>query len=436
MTSFKYVSPGDITERVFMVPPLDTTKLISTPEMTGVSDLVNLHTATYNKRRCSEFQPDIMVPQVFDYRQEYWQFLSPIIDQGTCGACWAISSTQSLASRFALFSNQVVIPLSATYMVYCLRASFQGHPTYGCNGGNLVEAFWFCAVDGVVSEKCAPYTLSEWFTSSGQVTNQMVGKQHVKCPARVCMNPKDKPLVFRTSTQYIVAGTPHQSGGSEGNIRKDVWINGPASTGFEVREDFMTYWKHLLEGKLKMEATIYDPLPISASNTVMGNHAVQIVGWGEIGIKKFWIVANSWGATNTGNTPADLNDYGYNGYFLMVRGTNACAFESNVVAGIPLLQRGVLAVDGTPNTNAERSLCHILGYDVNAQTIEELSLPQLALLPNTVNSTAFSNDLLYTPDQIGENGTIRRFAVCPPYLPHRCLYKGNCVTNIEECEPV
>lgn len=56
-----------------------------------------------------------------------------------------------------------------------------------------------------------------------------------------------------------------------------------------------------------------------------GGHAVCIVGWGSVEdvmgrITKYWICKNSWG-----------EDFGYNGYFFIRRGTNEVGIESQPV---------------------------------------------------------------------------------------------------------
>ncbi|KAE9412818.1 hypothetical protein Angca_005463, partial [Angiostrongylus cantonensis] len=54
----------------------------------------------------------------------------------------------------------------------------------------------------------------------------------------------------------------------------------------------------------------------------VAGYAVRILGWGEEGRVPYWLVANSWST-----------DWGEDGYFRIVRGTNECGIEENVVAG-------------------------------------------------------------------------------------------------------
>jgi cathepsin B len=53
----------------------------------------------------------------------------------------------------------------------------------------------------------------------------------------------------------------------------------------------------------------------------LGGHAVRVVGWGEENGTKYWKVANSW------------NSYwGENGYFRILRGSDECDIEDNMMS--------------------------------------------------------------------------------------------------------
>lgn len=62
------------------------------------------------------------------------------------------------------------------------------------------------------------------------------------------------------------------------------------------------------------------------SGDELGGHAVKLIGWG---VDKttgtdvpYWIVANSWN-----------NDWGENGFFRILRGSDECGIEDSAVAG-------------------------------------------------------------------------------------------------------
>lgn len=57
-----------------------------------------------------------------------------------------------------------------------------------------------------------------------------------------------------------------------------------------------------------------------------GGHAIKIIGWGTDSESNlpYWIVANSWGT-----------DWGEDGFFRILRGSNECGIEAEIAAGIP-----------------------------------------------------------------------------------------------------
>uniref|UniRef100_A0A0E0PKI3 Peptidase C1A papain C-terminal domain-containing protein n=1 Tax=Oryza rufipogon TaxID=4529 RepID=A0A0E0PKI3_ORYRU len=58
---------------------------------------------------------------------------------------------------------------------------------------------------------------------------------------------------------------------------------------------------------------------------MMGGHAVKLIGWGTTDAgEDYWLLANQW---NRG--------WGDDGYFKIIRGTNECGIEEDVVAGMP-----------------------------------------------------------------------------------------------------
>jgi len=92
-------------------------------------------------------------------------------------------------------------------------------------------------------------------------------------------------------------------------IRTEIFKNGPVSAAFTVYADFPTY-----------KSGVYQ----KHSNKELGGHAIKIIGWGVENGTPYWLVANSW------NT-----DWGNNGFFKILRGSNECGIEEMVNAGLP-----------------------------------------------------------------------------------------------------
>ena len=95
----------------------------------------------------------------------------------------------------------------------------------------------------------------------------------------------------------------------EEEMMNEIFKNGPVEAAFQVYEDFANY-----------KSGIYKHV----SGSMLGGHAIKIIGWGENDQGKYWIVANSWNTT-----------WGMDGYFFIARGNNECGIEEGGVAGIP-----------------------------------------------------------------------------------------------------
>ena len=481
----------------FSVPPMGQTKLI--PITTGLSDLASLSIIPMEYDRCER---TIEPPENWDPRFEYAEYISPIMTQGSCGSCWAFATTGAMASRFAFFMNQKVKPLSPAYMVMCATPEFStmAEPVYGCYGGSLVQAFWFFEQNGVVAQDCLDVSLRDWVPGDTSIQRRIItrtdithrsrqthapdpcqcsfayqmcpsrqtrnlrktnnrtrnaqAQTFVSCPLNKCVNvskPDEIPFVYKLAVAYIVGGSPGQRNTSERNIRLEMYRNGPAATGFEVRADFIDFWKGLLEGRLSGDALVYQPQPASESNPIIGNHAVQLMGWGlspggsslggsspggsglspggsSGGVIKYWIIANSWGATNREVTDAGLADWGNNGYFLFIRGVNACYIESNVIAGLPKIDPNVVGADGVTRVDAGSLICNTVLYEINANTLKQLGMVELDTLPDPIGIYSW----ILPPISETQIGHIQYRDTCPPNLPIRCPV-GSCAQTQVEC---
>lgn len=59
------------------------------------------------------------------------------------------------------------------------------------------------------------------------------------------------------------------------------------------------------------------------TGSLLGGHAVKLLGWGEEDGTPYWLIANNW------NT-----DWGDEGLFKIKRGSNECGIENNIAGGI------------------------------------------------------------------------------------------------------
>jgi cathepsin B len=279
------------------------------------------------------------IPPEFDGRRVWGRWLSPVINQGKCGSCWAFASTSALADRFNIHTlGRFAIRLSSAKLILCdfggneydglsSEENTHGLRDYGCYGNTLYDAWRYLFVYGTVTQACVPYDafgedkVYRGLSDYRDVINVPLCSAVSGKAGDMCANVQyddytgeengDPARFYKAKHIYSVAGVPADKG-SEYNIRHDIYSQGPISTGMEVYPSLYEYKKGDVYTKKKDETE-----PISG-------HAVVIVGWGETSGKKYWIVRNTWGTS-----------WGDRGYFLIARGVNMCAIEENTIGGLP-----------------------------------------------------------------------------------------------------
>ena len=173
--------------------------------------------------------------------------VTPVKNQGSCGSCWAFSSTGALEAAF-FFKGKTLDSFSEQQLVDC-STSFGNQ---GCNGGLMDQAFKYLESNSEEQESDYPY--------SG-----LDGK---------CAYASSKG-VTKVSTYNDVPQTAAQL--------KAALQNGPVAVAVKAN----LWWQLYFGGVSKAcyAGTKADEL----------NHGVLAVGYDDTASVPFWIIKNSWG---------------------------------------------------------------------------------------------------------------------------------------------
>lgn len=218
--------------------------------------------------------PDLdEIPKRVDWRSK--GYVTPVKNQGSCGSCWAFSSTGALEGQTFKMTGKL-ISLSEQNLVDC--STSQGNS--GCSGGWMENAFLYVHDnDGIDTEVGYPYT------------------------------GKDDPCAYKLKykatncTNYYFVDQ-----GNERALAQAVARNGPVSVAIDATHSSFQFYH---------SGIYYEP----ECQTELMSHAVLVVGYGRIHKMNYWIVKNSYGV-----------DWGNQGYILMSKDrSNNCGIATHAV---------------------------------------------------------------------------------------------------------
>ncbi len=281
---------GDGTEPA--APHLDRSampapgKVMENP--TGGFIAPRFQTAHYAAAVAANLRHEKTLPSRYDARA--LGMVTPVKNQGDCGACYAFSSAADLESK-VMRDGQGIEDLSEESMKDC---NFQGT---GCGGGNQFLIMNYLATHGADLETCAPYVPADAGCPLG-------------CQAKYTV------LDFSVISGSTVAPTEV--------IKQYLMDYGPIHTTIFAGDDTQPGWRDQVVGYDGTGALFYE-------GTELPNHSVLIVGWDDMvahaGGTGAWIVKNSWG-TSWGGTC----DYGTErGYFYIAYGSANVGMYSSFV---------------------------------------------------------------------------------------------------------
>lgn len=300
----------------------------------------------------------VNVPRCYDFTESY-PFAQPPTQQGLCGSCWSISTTQVLRDRANLYltkhtDKSPTVPelsyqLVADCATNCITYGGRRGCAQSCNGGFLVTGFSHLHQAGTVAERVWPSRFGHEDGVDHMDTAPPSSKKscpvlppatrRYRCDEYYIVNVFDT-FAITNARSLTVSMTRAQLDLNELNIMREIYTRGPVAVCFNLFSDFREFWQSEASRELVYEIGWQLPAAVRAAIDPVGRpdwtdahpgpggivfktgHSVSIVGWGERsdGVK-FWICRNSWGRPNRT----------YNkGYFRIRRGVNAAAIESDV----------------------------------------------------------------------------------------------------------
>jgi cathepsin B len=236
------------------------------------------------------------IPESFDWRTKNPNCVAKtVLDQGSCGSCYAFASATALSYRMCISSKgNINTILSPQDMASC-------HKENGCDGGQMTKVYEQMKTNGKVVEACDPYTGKS--AAEGDKCESVCSTSSMNHQFKVKSS-------YNRYQAYRFKDDAKKVADNAVKMQQDVMDNGPVAISFNVHKPFYSYKRGVYL------------MPGGELDDKHGWHAVVMLGWGVENGVKYWICQNSWG-----------EDFGEGGYFKIKRGVNEANVELYGIVG-------------------------------------------------------------------------------------------------------
>jgi hypothetical protein len=217
-------------------------------------------------------------------------YVTPVRNQASCGACWVFGSVAALESRMLITQNTPGVKLDLSEEAVATCDNVDNPSGVACLGGYPVTSFFQGETEpapgmygGIPLESCDPYIEQRYSPLTG-----MKGS----CSGSACSSFLNELDIYKTSGYSWIAnfwgpsfGVP-QSWPTVTALKTALYTYGPVAVSFEVFSDFYNY-------KSGIYKYVGPVLPSGHLNYDLGGHFVLLVGYDDT--HSCFIVKNSWG---------------------------------------------------------------------------------------------------------------------------------------------
>lgn len=244
-----YISSLNNEGRTFSVGP---TKMFEGYKLVDAKRTINVQSSNKQQLyKCNTGNKETIVPESYNFREQYPNCARPIQTQGNCSSSYSIAAISAITDRWCRSSDVDFPDLSPHTPVFCDKVI-----NSNCKGGFVSRTLDYAKIYGLVDAKCAAYD------SETEETEE-------ECSDRT------------KSCQRYMIGDYCVSSETE-NIKQEIFNYGPVIVTIPVYRDFLIYKKGL-----------YQVYP--KNQRFSAEHAVKIIGWDVVDEKNCWLIENSWG---------------------------------------------------------------------------------------------------------------------------------------------